>query len=91
MHYIIGAKFVAPAPANTVHTGVTQISRGPKATVGQYRDKFKPGTTYSLFNIQQTKDKKYAYTFTEDGHGSSVTIEFNSPGEGYEFIAMARG
>ena len=92
MHYIIGAQFQVPVATNRVHTGVTQLSRGPEPTIqGKYKSMFKPGITYSLFNIKPTKDKKYDYAFTGDVVGEAVVLTFNSPGEGDEFIAAARG
>ena len=92
MHYIIGAKFAAPGPAvQPVSTGVTRVTTSIQpAIIGENKSKFNPSTIYTLFNIEKNEDSKFQYTFNSDT-GETVSVLFDSPNDGDQFIARARG
>lgn len=89
MHYIIGAQIPVPDyTRSAVHSGVTQTT--PQRIPGAAIKKFKPQSMYTLYNIQQTEDNKFRYTFN-GSQGDVVKLIFESPREGDDFIASARG
>lgn len=88
MHYIIGTEILINEYIQAGGSGLQPVN-AKKVFKRARNEYFRPGVTYTLYNIHQQDDKSFKYSFTTDT-GDLYEISFESIAAAESVISEAR-